>query len=153
VISIRNQRDFIAGILLLAVAGIFGYGAYLMPLGRAARMGPGYFPLVLSILLAVVALAILVNSLKKEGEGIEQFSVRPMIFVTLSILFFGFALKGLGLVPTLSGTILLSTFASMRWSGLRTFLLIAILVPACALIFVKGLGLVIPLYGPWIGGG
>lgn len=149
---IRNPKDFCCGLLLLAIAALFAVGLLDLPLGSAFRMGPGYFPLVLTLLLAGLGAAILVNGLRRHGEPIGPIPWRGILLITLPIVFFGVTLKGFGLMPSLSIAVLASTFAAREWSPLVALTTTAALVAGCVAIFVYALGLPLSLYGPWVGG-
>jgi hypothetical protein len=149
---INAPKNFYCGLLLIAIAAILGSQVARLPIGTAFRMGPGYFPLVLVILLAALGVAILINGLRGEGEPIGKVPWRGVAFITLPIIFFGATLKGLGLVPSLSAIVLLSTFASGGWDPRYAVTTTAVLVSAAVAIFVYGLGLPLSLFGPWVGG-
>jgi hypothetical protein len=151
-LSIKNPKDFYCGLLLLAVAAVFAIGLLDLPLGDAFRMGPGYFPLVLTILLTGLGLVILVNGLRLEGEPIGTLPTRGILFIVLPIVFFGLTLRGLGLVPALAITVFATTFASRPWNPWVASATTLLLVIACVAIFVFGLGLPFSLLGPWVGG-
>jgi putative tricarboxylic transport membrane protein len=150
--SIKNPKDFYCGLLLLAVAAVFAIGLLDLPLGDAFRMGPGYFPLVLTILLAGLGLVIVVNGLRLEGEPIGTLPTRGILLIVLPIVFFGLTLRGLGLVPALGITVFATTFASRPWNPWLASTTTLLLVIACVAIFVFGLGLPFSLFGPWVGG-
>ena len=63
---IKSQRDFFAGLLYVVIGGGFAIGANNYTIGNAARMGPGYFPLLVGILLAILGAIIVVKSLVVE---------------------------------------------------------------------------------------
>ncbi len=151
-LTIRNPKDFFTGLLLLAVVAVFAYGLTELQIGTAYRMGPGYFPLVLMIMLAIFALIILVNGFTTDGESVGEIPWRALIVVTTSVVLYGVTLKGLGFVPALALTVLISTFAAERWDAKLALVLTVSLTAACFLVFVKGLGLPLSPFGPWIGG-
>jgi putative tricarboxylic transport membrane protein len=149
---IKSPKDFYCGLLLIAIAAIFAWGLGRLPIGTAFRMGPGYFPLVLTIFLAALGAAILINGLRAEGEPIGDVPWRGVAFTLLPIVFFGATLKGLGFVPSLAATVLASTFAGSRWDLRYAITIVIVLVLAAVAIFVFGLGLPLSLFGPWVGG-
>ena len=115
-------------------------------------MGPGYFPMVLTIMLTACGLAILANGLLSDGEAVGTIPWRGLIIITVSVLLYGATLKGLGMVPALALTVFLSTFAGHGWDAKAAIGVTVVLVVACVAIFVKGLGLPLALFGPWVGG-
>jgi hypothetical protein len=151
-ILIKSPKDFWCGLLLIAVSAIFAVGMIGLPIGTAFRMGPGYFPMVLIILLAFLGLLILVNGLRLEGPPVGAISLRSILLIALPIVFFGLTLRGLGLVLSLGITVLATTFAYREWNPRVAITTTAALIAGSTLIFIYGLGLPISLFGPWVGG-
>jgi hypothetical protein len=151
-LTIRNPKDFFTGILLLVISAVFAYGLTELNIGTAYRMGPGYFPMLLTGMLTVFALAMVVNGFRTDGDPIGEIPWRGLIIVTLSVVLYGATLRGLGFVLALAASVFLSTFASDRWDGKLAVGVTALLVASCYLIFIKGLGLPISPFGPWVGG-
>jgi hypothetical protein len=149
---IRSPKDFFCGLLLLAIAAVFAAGLFDLEIGTAFRMGPGYFPLVLTLLLAALGIAILINGLRVPGEPVGALPWRAILLIVLPVIFFGAALRGLGLVPSLSIAAFVSTLAGRPWSPAVALATTVLLVAGCAGIFVFALGLPISLFGPWVGG-
>ena len=103
--NIKSQKDFFSGLMFMCVGVAFAWGASSYTIGNGARMGPGYFPLVLGILLAVLGGAITFKALVVEtfdGDHIGAVAWKPLFFIILSNLIFGAAIGGLpsiGLPP------------------------------------------------------
>ena len=98
---IKSQKDFFAGLMFSAVGVAFAVGAGNYTIGSAARMGPGYFPLLLGILLGVLGLAIMFSGLTVEtadGEKVGKWAWKQIFFVLMANFLFGVLLGGL---PTL----------------------------------------------------
>jgi hypothetical protein len=151
-ISIKSPKDFWCGLLLIAVSAIFAVGLIGLPIGTAFRMGPGYFPMVLMILLAFLGLLILINGVRLEGPPIGTVSLRSILLIAMPIIFFGLTLRGLGLVLSLGITVFATTFAYRNWNAGVAIATTWALIAASILIFVYGLGLPLSLFGPWVGG-
>jgi len=149
---IKSPKDFFAGLLFLVIAGIFGYGVLELPIGTAFRMGPGYFPLVLTLLLAALGLVILINGLRVPGAPIGAVPWRGIFLITLPVIFFGATLKGLGFIPSLAITVFGTTLATRLWGLAYAVVTTAALVAFCWAVFVWGLGLPLSPFGPWVGG-
>jgi hypothetical protein len=151
-ISIKSPKDFWCGLLLIAIAAIFMFGLFKLPIGTAFRMGPGYFPMVLTILLWLFGLAVLINGLRVEGPPVDAIPLRALTLIVLPIVFFGLTLRGLGLVPSLTITVLATTLAARNWNPAAAVATTFVLVVTCIAIFAVGLGLPLSLFGPWVGG-
>jgi hypothetical protein len=97
-LRIKSQKDFFAGLMFTVVGIAFAWGATNYTIGEGARMGPGYFPLMLGILLAVIGLVVVFQSLVLEtenGDPIGAFAWRPLFFVIASNVVFGIMIGGL----------------------------------------------------------
>src|ERR1700680_1849764 len=95
---IRHPKDFFAGLIFVA----FGVAAIAIgsnyTLGSAARMGPGYFPRILGILLIVLGAILTLRALRLAGSPIPAWKWRPMLVVLGSVVLFGLILNYAGLV-------------------------------------------------------
>ena len=120
-------------------------------LGTPLRMGPGYFPLLVGAILAALGLAIVGKGLI-AGEVVAFGAVpwRAVGVIVVAVVFFGYCVRGLGFVPTSAVTALLTTLASRHVRLLTAVAVAAGLTVASTLIFVVGLQLRIPLWGPWL---
>lgn len=147
--KIKSERDFWSGIMFTVVGIGFAVGATNYSMGVSARPGPGYFPLLLSIILAILGGIVLFKSLTIETEGgdpIGSIAWRPLLVIVVGITFFGAALPRLGMVITIPILILISSLAGdeFKWKGV---LVNAIVLTVFSwLIFVAGLKLTIPLW-------
>jgi hypothetical protein len=148
----RSFPDVLAGGIFVVIGGAFVVGSLGYELGTPLRMGPGYFPLLVGVIVAALGLAIVLKGLI-AGEVITFGAIpwRAVAAIVLALLFFGFTVEGLGFVPTSAVAALLTTLASSRVRLLRAVLVAAGLTVASTLIFVVGLQLRIPLWGPWLG--
>jgi hypothetical protein len=150
--AIRNPRDFWAGLIYLVIGLSAFYIAQDYEMGTAVRMGPGYFPRVLSILLALIGLAALVRSFIRPGEAVGALAWWPALLVLGATAIFGLLVRGAGLVLSLFVLVLISAYASRQFRLPSTVLLAAGLAVFSALVFLKGLGIPLPLLGSWFGG-
>ncbi len=150
---IRNPKDFGAGVLYIAFGAVGYWIAIDYGFGRAARMGPGYFPSVLSALLMAFGLIAVIRSFIVPGEPLGGFAWKATVYVVGSNVVFGLLLIPAGLIVALLALILISAAASIHfkfdWKAVGA---LVVLVVFCALVFVKGLGVPMPLLGTWFGG-
>lgn len=149
---IRDPKDFLSGLMFLGFGGAAIFFGQDYEVGKAVRMGPGYFPLFLSALLCLVGVACVLRSLARSGEPVPRLALKPLILVVVSTLVFGLLLRHAGLVAALAASILLSSLASAQFSIKAAATTIVLLSAFCYLVFLKALGLPIPLIGPWLGG-
>ncbi|MDP9841570.1 tripartite tricarboxylate transporter TctB family protein [Streptosporangium lutulentum] len=148
----RSFPDILVGGIFVLIGGAFVVGSLGYELGTPLRMGPGAFPLLVGATVAALGLAIVVKGLV-AGEMISFGPIpwRAVAAIVLAILFFGFTVRGLGFVPTSAVTALLTALASSRVRLLTAVAVAAGLTVAGTLIFVVGLQLRVPLWGPWLG--
>jgi hypothetical protein len=117
------------------------------------RMCPGFFPLVLGGILVLLGIAIAVKGFAAgEGGDIGPVPWRALVLLTAAILFFGFTVRDLGLVPALFVSVLLAALAGRGVRLVRAVVISAGLTALSVLIFVYGLQLRLALFGPWLGG-
>lgn len=151
-LRIRDFRDFWSGILFFAVGIAAVLLAIRYPLGTAVKMGPGYFPTILGGLLALAGLLAVARSLIHEGEALKPFHWRLAAFVLGATILFAVLIRNAGLLAAVTSLVLVSSVASVHFRWRTVLISMAALMAFCTLVFVKGLGLPIPLIGPWLGG-
>lgn len=148
---IRHPKDFWAGIIFL----VFGLAAVIIgrdyTMGTAGRMGPGYFPTILGGLLALIGLAAVIRSFLRPGEAIGKFYLKNLALISVAVLLFGFLMRDAGLLPAVIAIVMVSAYASPKFTWLSTLLIALGLSAFCVLVFVKLLGLPMPILGPWLG--
>ncbi|WP_234464152.1 tripartite tricarboxylate transporter TctB family protein [Paracoccus caeni] len=137
--------------MLLAIGAFFGLQTMGLEIGTSLRMGPGYFPMMLTILLLILGVAVLISAFKtKAGEPIGPIAWRGMLLILPAPVFFGLTVKGLGFVPALFFTALIAAGASIKMKPLTALILAVIVTIASTLIFSYGLGLPFRRFGPWL---
>jgi hypothetical protein len=146
-----NKTDAAAGLLFILVGAIFGVLSLAMDLGSSLRMGPGYFPLVLSGPLIVLGGFIVAGSVKSVAEKMSAHAWRGMLFILPAPVFFGLTVRGLGFVPSIFVTTLIAALASRTMKPLPALLLSAAVTLFCTLVFSVALGLPFRRFGPWLG--
>ena len=148
---IRSPKDFWAGVLYIA----FGLSAIVIGreygLGTALRMGPAYFPAVLGAVLTLIGSISLVRSFLKPGEPVGGLALKPMILITVAILLFGFLVRGAGLVVVIPLLMITTAYGSIHFRWGASILLAIGMTVFCVLVFSKGLGVPLPILGPWFG--
>jgi hypothetical protein len=145
-VSIRAPKDFWAGVMFIAFAAVALYVSRNYSLGTAVRMGPGYFPILLGGVLALVGAILVVRSLVIAGDPIGHVQVLPLVVVAVAVVLFGVLLPRLGLAVTLPLVIVVSALASVQSRRWEVLILALVLTVFSALVFVYGLRLPIPLW-------
>ncbi len=161
--KIKSQKDFYSGLLYTVVGAAFAYGATSYNVGTAARMGPGYFPLLLGSLLAIIGGIIIFKSLVVEtptGDRIGSWAWKPLSFIISGNLLFGVLLGGLpsiklpamGLIVAIYGTTLVVSMAGDKFKLKEVLILATVLSVLSYLAFIVLLKLQFPVWPSFIAG-
>jgi len=145
--QIKSPKDFWAGVMFLGTGLFFMVWAmenYQM--GTAVRMGPAYFPAVLGGLQAVLGIAVLVGSLTVKGPPVPKMSLRPLIFISVGCVLYGYLMKPLGLVGATAALVYVSALGGHEFNWKEVTILYIILILFSWLVFVKGLTLPFPVW-------
>ncbi|PTM51910.1 tripartite tricarboxylate transporter TctB family protein [Phreatobacter oligotrophus] len=141
-----STADLAFGLFLVAVAAVALYLIADLPMGTAARMGPGYVPRALAVLIALIGAFIAARAFVTAGDAFPAIAWRPILLVGAAVGLFGLLLPRLGLAATAFIVVLVAGLAAtdMRWKEL---ILIAVGLSVFAvLLFVKALGLPMPIW-------
>lgn len=161
--KIKSQKDFFSGLLFMAVGVSFAWGATNYTVGTGARMGPGYFPLVLGVLMAILGTAITFNALAVEtedGDKIGSWAVKPLFFIIAANLVFGLMLGGLpsykipamGLIAGIYALTFIASFAGEGFKLKEVAVLATVLAIMSYLAFIVLLKLQFPVWPTFITG-
>ncbi len=161
--KIKSQQDFFSGLMFMAVGIAFAWGATTYTIGEGARMGPGYFPLVLGILLAAMGAFIVFESLVVEtesGEPIGQWAWKPLGFIIGANLLFGVLLGGLpsiglpamGMIVAIFGLTIVAALAGDEFNLKEVLILAAVLAVGSYVAFIVLLKLQFQVWPTFISG-
>jgi hypothetical protein len=143
---IRNPKDFVAGLLFIA----FGVAAIAIgsnyALGTAARMGPGYFPRILGILLIVLGAALALRALRLDGPPLPGWPWRPTVIVLVSVAVFGIIVNYIGIVLATIFLIVAASSASHEFRFRESVVSGLLLAAVAVAVFIVGLKLQLPVW-------
>jgi hypothetical protein len=151
-LKIRNGRDFVGGLTMICVALLFIWFGRDLEVGNSFQMGPGYFPIMLSLVLIAIGVLIIVQSIIVHAEESEPEAWNWMAYclVIVGPVFFGLALSGLGLAPTMF-ILIIGVAAASRYANWRHSILLGLFLSVCSvLLFTRLLSLPVSAFGPWI---
>jgi hypothetical protein len=162
-VKIKSQKDFFSGLLYTLVGAAFAYGATSYNIGTGARMGPGYFPLLLGSILAIIGGIIIFKSLVVEtptGDRVGSWAWKPLSFIIAGNLLFGVLLGGLpsiklpamGLIVAIYGTTLVVSMAGDKFKLKEVLILATVLSVLSYLAFIVLLKLQFPVWPSFIAG-
>ena len=172
---IKDQRDFVAGIMFAAIGVAFAVGATRYSFGSSGRMGPGYFPMILGVVLAVLGSFVTVKAIvsRSDGDapvadsaqgsepgpdpGSEPWPWRPIFFILGANILFGILIGGLpsiglppmGLVAAIVAVTFIASMAGPGFNWIKVTLLTLVLALGSYLVFILLLRLVLPIWPEW----
>jgi hypothetical protein len=147
---IRNPKDFWAGTIFISVGLVAIVTGRNYSMIKHGIIGPAYFPTILGSLLVLIGLASVIRSFIRPGEAIGKFALKEAFLVLLGVVLFGVLINGAGLAVAVIVLVMLAGLASGKFKPMP-FLAVAVgLALFCVLVFVKGLGLLMPTVGPWL---
>jgi predicted outer membrane lipoprotein len=161
--KIKSQRDFFSGLMFMAVGFAFAWGATTYTIGEGARMGPGYFPLVLGLLLAALGAFIVFEAVvveTEDGEPIGKWAWKPLGFIIGANLLFGVLLGGLpsiglpamGMIVAIYGLTFVAALAGEEFNTKEVVILATILAIGSYLAFIVLLKLQFQVWPTFITG-
>jgi hypothetical protein len=150
-----SRNNLTCGVLFACVGLAFVIHAWrTLPAGQASAMGPGYFPILLGLLLIALGAVI---SLGRGGQDEEPAALPPIawrgvLLIAGAALVFGLTVRGLGMAPSLLIATFLAALSTGQMTPSRALLFSAVLTSVNTALFVFALGLPYPVIGPWLGG-
>jgi hypothetical protein len=143
--ALGKNTDFWAGMMLIVIGAAALFIARDYRFGSALRMGPGFFPTILSVILIVFGVCITAVGLR-SGEKIQgNLSLRAFILLPLSLILFGVLMDLAGFIPALAALIFVSAASGREFKSMEVLALTAVLTVASVALFIWGLGLPYPL--------
>jgi hypothetical protein len=162
-VKIKSQKDFFSGVMFTVVGVAFAWGASTYNVGNGARMGPGYFPLLLGIVMAAIGLAIMFSGITVEtedGEPIGKWAWKQVVFILGANLAFGVLLGGLpsigipamGLIIAIYALVLIASLAGSEFNFKKVLVLATVLAIGSYIAFIWALKLQIQVWPTFITG-
>ena len=146
----RNNRDFFAGLTYIGIGVAGWYMALDYPFGSALRMGPGYFPIVLSAIMIGFGILIMMMGVKNNIKLKGNWSIRALIVLPIATAVFGWLMEEAGFIPAMLVLIPLSAASGREFQWKEILPLTIGLTVLCTGMFIYGLGLPYPLIkGLW----
>ena len=160
---IKSQRDFFAGLMFTVVGIGFAWGASTYNVGNGARMGPGYFPLMLGVVMALIGAGIMFTGLSVEtedGEPIGKWAWKQIVFIIGANLAFGILLGGLpsiglpamGMIIAIYALVIISSLAGNEFNLPKVLILATVLAIGSYIAFIWALKLQIQVWPTFITG-
>lgn len=144
---IRSSQDFWTGTAFVVFGLATAFFARAYPLGTTARMGPGYFPTMLGLILAGIGAFVLIRSFVSDSGGqIATLRVGLLLRLLLSVAAFGVMLPYFGLLVAAFVTVLLASWAGPEFNLGEGIVTAAVLSTGSWLVFVFALKQTMPVW-------
>lgn len=155
--NIKSQKDFFSGLVFVVVGVAYAIGATNYKIGEGARMGPGYFPLMLGVLLAILGVVVIFKAMVVEtmdGDKVGSIAWRPLFFIIAANLTFGVLLGGLpsikfpsfGLIVAIYALVPIAALAGDEFKIKEVMVLATLLAALSYFAFIWGLKLQFPVW-------
>jgi hypothetical protein len=160
-VNIKSQKDFFSGLMFIIMGAAFAIGAYSYSMGEGARMGPGYFPRLLGIVLALIGSVVLFKSLTvatPDGDKVGSFAWKPMLCIIGANILFGVCIGGLpsiklpalGLIAGVYVLTFVASLADDHYNVKEVFILSTFLAILSYVAFVVLLKLQFPVWPAFV---
>lgn len=161
--NIKSQKDFFSGLMFMGVGVAFAWGATTYSVGTGARMGPGYFPMMLGVLLAILGIVITFKALvveTEDGDKIGAWAWKPLFFIIAANLVFGLMIGGfpslkipaMGLIAGIYALTFIASLAGEEFRLKEVVILATVLAIISYLAFIVLLKLQFPVWPTFITG-
>jgi hypothetical protein len=144
-VELWANKDFLSGLMFIGTGALGIFLAQDYPMGSALRMGPGYFPIVLSAVLILFGIYCLIQGLLKPDKIVKSWSLRALIILPLATTIFGVLMEHAGFIPALIVLVFVSAAASAEFKFMEVLIMAVGLTVGSWALFIWGLGLPYPL--------
>lgn len=145
-LKIKAGKDFWSGIMFLCFAVVGLYVARRYSLGSSGEMGPGYFPVVLGVVLAILGFLLVARAIAIGDEPVAGDELLPLLLLVAGVIVFGLTIEPLGLVLSLMLTVIIAALAGRQSGPLEIAVLAVALATLSVGIFHFALRLPLPIW-------
>jgi hypothetical protein len=144
---INRPKDLLAGAIYIACGVLTFLWAQKYPIGTATRMGPGYFPALLGIVLTLFGIAATAKGLIAEArDPLPRHDVAPLVMMVAAVVSFALLIERAGLVLAIAVCLAFACYRRIRTNPLEVLLLFVGLTAFSVVVFVQLIGMPIPLF-------
>jgi predicted metal-binding membrane protein len=144
---IRDQKEFVAGILFATIGGIAVFQSQSYEIGTITRMGPGYFPAMISIGLIFTGTTSIVRGLwHAHPERLDNLHWGDMALVLGAVVLFAVLIDRLGLIEAIAALVIVSCSGRIRRRPIEVLAIGVALIALAVGVFIYGLNIPVPLY-------
>lgn len=135
------SKDFLSGLMFIGFGLIALYFGQKLALGTTVRMGPGYVPRMLALIMMSLGLLICVVALVAGADPVEKPKWKPITLVTIGIICFALLFERAGLLPALIVLVFIASLAGEEFKLTEVIGNTVVLATLCTLVFKVGLGM------------
>ena len=106
--GLLENKDFLSGLHFLFLGGVGWWMARDYPFGSALRMGPGYFPTVLSVMMLCAGIWFVIKGIRNHDPVQGNWSIRALIVLPLSTVIFGILMEESGFMAAMIALVIVS---------------------------------------------
>jgi hypothetical protein len=145
--AINGAKDVLAGVIFIAIGVAVFFLAQQYEIGTATRMGPGYFPALLGIVLAGLGATTFIRGIRAAApDPIPVHRLEPLVLIFAGILAFSLLIGRAGLVVAAAVLIALACFRRLLSNPAEVLLTYLVLVSFAAGVFIYWFGMPIPVF-------
>lgn len=150
----KEGHSNVPGLIFVAFGSVFLLGSQSLNMGSISRMGPGYFPAALSMILIAIGLLQIDWRVTRwwgaarglAGQLRGSTDLQPLAVLSLAALVFYLGIDRIGLAPTLAASGFVATYCFREPTLLTRVLTGAGIAVFVTLIFVQILGLNVAMF-------
>lgn len=149
----EKKRDIWSALLVFLLGSAITIGSFNYSIGTLTEMGPGYFPLILGVVLTILSFVIFFSSedrliiiKNKKSKGSSNNRLRAWVFIVLSMLSFVVLSIYVGLLASTFSLVFIAALADKKNSIKSNLYLSAGLAVFVILVFHYFLKIQIPLW-------
>jgi hypothetical protein len=144
-VKLPDSKDFWSGLMLIAIGAVAVFMARDYPFGTALRMGAGFFPVVLGVVLVLFGFYFVARGMRDSAKIEGNWSLRALIVLPLAFVLFGVLMEHAGFVPAMLVLIVGSAAAGTEFRLVEVLAASVLLTAMCVALFIWALGLPYPL--------
>jgi hypothetical protein len=144
-VKLPDSKDFWSGLMLIAIGAVAVFIARDYPFGTALRMGAGFFPVVLGVVLVLFGIYFAVRGFRSSNRIEGNWSLRALVVLPLAFVAFGVLMEHAGFVPAMLALTVGSAAAGTQFRIGEVLALSVVLTGLCVALFIWALGLPYPL--------
>ncbi|HSB47906.1 MAG TPA: tripartite tricarboxylate transporter TctB family protein [Burkholderiales bacterium] len=140
-VNLLENKDFLAGLLMIAVGAIAFYMALDYPFGSALRMGPGYFPRVLAGMFIAFGVYVGLRGLRTKEKVEGVWGWKALALITTAFFVYGWLMDRIGMIPSLVVLFFISALAGHEFRLKEVIILTVVMTTFAWAVFIWGLGM------------